>query len=56
MQTGLGPGKEVIIAKPKPRDAGATPYADDQIHPNTMLFLADLAKNNDREWLKSKIM
>ncbi|KAI9725775.1 MAG: hypothetical protein M1828_002658 [Chrysothrix sp. TS-e1954] len=52
VKTGLGPGKEVIIAKPKPRSAGKTPYADDQIHPNTMLFLSDLAKNNDREWLK----
>jgi hypothetical protein len=53
VKTGLGPGKQVIIAKPKARPAGKTPYADDSIHPNTMLFLGDLAKNNDREWLKS---
>lgn len=50
--TGLGPGKQVIIAKPKARPAGKTPYTDDTIHPNTMLFLRDLASNNDREWLK----
>jgi len=53
VKTGLGPGKQVIIAKPKARLAGKTPYTDDSIHPNTMLFLSDLAKNNDREWLKS---
>ena len=43
---------EVIIALPKPRSAGKTPYQDDTIHPNTLLFLGDLKKNNDREWLK----
>ncbi|OCL15453.1 hypothetical protein AOQ84DRAFT_124095 [Glonium stellatum] len=48
----LPPGTQVIIKKPKAREAGATPYADDTIHPNTMLFLKDLAANNDREWLK----
>jgi len=53
VKTGLGPGKQVIIAKPKARPAGKTPYTDDSIHPNTMLFLSDLARNNDREWLKS---
>ena len=54
VKTGLGPGKEVIIKKPKARAAGKTPYADDTLHPNTLLFLADLKKNNDREWLKSE--
>ncbi|KAI8934879.1 hypothetical protein NX059_008553 [Plenodomus lindquistii] len=48
----LAPGTQVIIKKPKARDAGDTPYADDTIHPNTMLFLKDLAANNDRQWLK----
>ncbi|KAL5118171.1 hypothetical protein ACEQ8H_003843 [Pleosporales sp. CAS-2024a] len=48
----LAPGTQVIIKKPKARDAGDTPYADDTIHPNTMLFLKDLATNNDRQWLK----
>ena len=47
------PGTEVIIKKPKARAAGDTPYRPDTIHPNTMLFLGDLKRNNDREWLKS---
>ncbi|KAF2083205.1 hypothetical protein K490DRAFT_52251 [Saccharata proteae CBS 121410] len=51
-ETGLDPGTQIIIKKPKPRAAGKTPYTDDTIHPNTFLFLQDLAKNNDREWLK----
>ncbi|KAL4870451.1 hypothetical protein BDV12DRAFT_165970 [Aspergillus spectabilis] len=53
VKTGLGPGKEVFIKKPKARDPGDTPYKDETLHPNTMLFLADLAKNNDRQWLKA---
>jgi hypothetical protein len=48
----LTPGTQVIIKKPRARDAGDTPYADDRIHPNTMLFLAELAGNNNRPWLK----
>ncbi|KAF2810002.1 uncharacterized protein BDZ99DRAFT_462616 [Mytilinidion resinicola] len=48
----LPPGTQVIIKKPKAREAGDTPYTDDSIHPNTMLFLRDLAANNDRAWLK----
>ncbi|KAH6351607.1 hypothetical protein HBI37_037130 [Parastagonospora nodorum] len=48
----LAPGTQVIIKKPKARDAGDTPYTDDTIHPNTMLLLKDLAANNDRQWLK----
>ncbi|RJE19971.1 hypothetical protein PHISCL_07689 [Aspergillus sclerotialis] len=50
---GLGPGKEVIIKKPKMRDPGGVPYQDDTIHPNTKLFLEDLVKNNDRVWFKA---
>ena len=48
----LEPGTEIIIKRPKVRTAGKTPYADDTIHPNTLLFLGDLKANNDREWLK----
>ena len=44
---------EVFIPLPKARSAGSTPYQDGTIHPNTLLFLADLAKNNDRDWLKT---
>ncbi|KAK7528462.1 uncharacterized protein IWZ02DRAFT_478331 [Phyllosticta citriasiana] len=52
--TGLSPDKQLIIKKPKAREAGNTPYRDDTIHPNTLLFLRDLANNNDREWMKSE--
>jgi hypothetical protein len=52
VSTGLGPGKEVFIKKPKARDPGDIPYQDHTLHPNTMLFLQDLAKHNDRQWLK----
>ncbi|USP81083.1 hypothetical protein yc1106_08357 [Curvularia clavata] len=48
----LEPGMQVIIKKPKARDAGDTPYLDHTIHPNTLLFLKELAANNDRSWLK----
>ncbi|KAF2773684.1 hypothetical protein EJ03DRAFT_245772, partial [Teratosphaeria nubilosa] len=51
-KTGLGPGTQLIIKKPKPRPTGSTPYLDDTIHPNTLLFLTDLKANNRREWLK----
>jgi len=54
VKTGLGPGTQVIIKKPKARAAGKTPYTDDTIHRNTLLFLQDLKTNNDRQWLKSK--
>lgn len=54
VKTGLGPGKEVFIQKPKARDPGSVPYQDHTLHPNTMLFLQDLKENNDREWLKGK--
>jgi hypothetical protein len=54
VKTGLGPGREVIIKKPKARPTGKVPYQDDTIHPNTLLFLEELKHNNNREWLKSK--
>ena len=47
-------GTKVIIKKPKAREAGNIPYTDNTIHPNTMLFLRDLAAHNDRQWLKGK--
>ncbi|KAL1881508.1 hypothetical protein Plec18167_003104 [Paecilomyces lecythidis] len=52
VRTGLGPGKQVFIKKPKAREPGNTPYQDQTIHPNTMLFLQDLKENNERQWLK----
>ena len=52
VKTGLGPGTQVVIDKPRARSPGKTPYRAEQVHPNTMLFLQDLVKNNDREWLK----
>jgi hypothetical protein len=52
----LEPGTQLIIKKPKAREAGDTPYSEDTIHPNTMLFLKDLAVNNDRQWLKRKFI
>ncbi|KAL9131142.1 MAG: hypothetical protein Q9217_000843 [Psora testacea] len=45
-------GEAVFIPLPKARSAGKTPYRPDTIHPNTLQFLSDLQKNNDREWLK----
>lgn len=45
-------GTQVIIKKPKAREAGDIPFTDETIHPNTMLFLGDLAAHNDRQWLK----
>lgn len=56
VKTGLGPGKEVFIKKPKARDAGDVPYQDHTVHPNTMLFLKDLEKNNERAWLKGNVL
>jgi hypothetical protein len=54
VKTGLGPGQQVVIKKPKARPAGKVPYSDGSIHPNTLIFLKDLKGNNNREWLKSE--
>lgn len=54
-KTGLGPGTQVISKRPRARSPGDTPYQDDRIHMNTLLFLGDLGKNNNREWLKCKL-
>ena len=54
VKAGLGPGKAVYIEKPKLREEGSIKYAPGKIHPNTIAFLADLKKNNDREWMKSE--
>lgn len=56
VRAGLGPGKEVFIELPEARDPGDIPYEDHTIHPNTLLFLKDLKVNNDRGWLKSKVI
>ncbi|KAL9045756.1 MAG: hypothetical protein Q9214_001255 [Letrouitia sp. 1 TL-2023] len=48
----LAPGEEVFVKLPKARGDGGIKYQEGVIHPNTMLFLGDLAENNDREWLK----
>lgn len=53
VKTGLGPGHQVFIAKPKARGDGGIAYVPEKIHPNTMEFLTDLKKNNDRIWLKA---
>lgn len=50
--TKLEPGTQLIIKKPKARDAGDTPYTESTVHPNTMLFLKEIKANNDRQWLK----
>ncbi|KAL8393074.1 hypothetical protein RB595_003032 [Gaeumannomyces hyphopodioides] len=42
-----------FIPHKKLRDAGGVEYADDRVHPNTLLFLADLKANNKRAWLKA---
>ena len=49
----LAPGEAIFIALPKARPTGSTPYTPQTIHPNTLLFLADLRAHNDREWLKA---
>ena len=35
VKTGLGPGKQVFIAKPKPRGDGGIKYLPERIHPNS---------------------
>ena len=53
VKTGLGPGKQVFIQKPKARGDGGIQYVPERIHPHTFEFLKDLKKNNDRIWLKA---
>lgn len=53
VKTGLGPGKAVFIQKPKAKSDGGIKYVPERLHPNTLEFLKDLKKNNDREWLKA---
>ena len=50
----LAPGEAVFVPLPKAREEGKVKYRDDWIHWNTMLFLGELKRNNDREWLKSE--
>jgi len=49
---GKGGKWEMVIEIPGIKDPGNIPYEDEKIHPNTMEFLKDLKKNNQREWLK----
>lgn len=41
-----------FIPIPKLRSLNGVPYHPSTIHPNTLLFLADLRLNNKRSWLK----
>lgn len=50
----LAPGEAVFVPLPKARGDCGVKYEDAMVHPNTMLFLGDLKKNNDREWLKGR--
>ncbi|KAL8958366.1 MAG: hypothetical protein Q9193_004563 [Seirophora villosa] len=56
VKSDLAPGEQVFIKLPKARGDGGIKYEDGVIHPNTLLFLGDLKENNDREWLKGKIL
>jgi len=45
---------QVRVVKIAPmRPEGGTPYSDETVHKNTLLFLKDLKANNKRSWLKS---
>ncbi|KAJ4419166.1 hypothetical protein N0V85_001122 [Neurospora sp. IMI 360204] len=46
------PNKVTFIPIPKLRDLNGVAYSPNTIHPNTLLFLADLRRNNKRSWLK----
>ena len=54
VKSDLAPGEEVFVKLPKARGDGGVKYKEGIIHPNTLLFLGDLKKNNDREWLKGR--
>jgi len=49
------PVRVTVIPLPKLRDEGEIEYEDAKIHENTMLFLKDLKKNNNREWMRCEI-
>ncbi|KAK4201537.1 hypothetical protein QBC40DRAFT_278066 [Triangularia verruculosa] len=46
------PPKIIFIPLPQLRDTAGIPYQPHTLHPNTLLFLADLKRNNKRSWLK----
>ena len=48
------PPKVTFIPLPQLRDTGGVDYEDDRLHGNTLHFLKDLKKNNERGWLKCK--
>ncbi|KAK4172495.1 hypothetical protein QBC36DRAFT_390368 [Triangularia setosa] len=47
------PPKITFIPLPQLRPENGTPYLPHTLHPNTLLFLADLKANNKRAWLKT---
>jgi hypothetical protein len=49
---GKGGKYEMVIELPQEKDDGGVSYEDGRIHSNTLEFLKDLKKNNNREWLK----
>ncbi|BFZ57879.1 hypothetical protein PYCC9005_004934 [Savitreella phatthalungensis] len=49
-RSGATTGGEYLIKKLAERSAGKTPYRRDTIHTNTLLFLRELASQNDRDW------
>lgn len=44
-----------IIPLERLRETGDIEYVDNRIHPNSLLFLADLKDNNNRAWLKGTV-
>lgn len=48
--------KRTVIPLPKLRDEGEMEYRATRIHQNTMLFLRDLRKNNNRDWMKCEFL
>jgi hypothetical protein len=49
------PMKRTVIPLPKLRDEGRISYDDGKLHENTLLFLKDLKKNNNRTWMKCEL-
>jgi len=50
------PMKRTVIPLPKLRDEGDVEYKDGRIHENTLLFLKDLKRHNNREWMKCQCL